>query len=374
MKKAVIITGTRWNMPSNAATFPAWHLHESLKDRISFDVWAITDHTTDSTHSFLDDIEQHSSDGLKCVSYALGKNASSRFFSRELVETCEEADCIFLFFRGGNALADFILRRWRHKTLLHLTDNYLLYYWRKHALRFALKSVFEQLHCARFRSRGLVFVSETDRRWFARLFPWQRERTHAIPLGVDTEVFHPPAEKQQTTPHDFRLLFVGDLSYEPNEAACRYLVEKVLPVLPHEIRMVFAGRRPPAFLTENAARDPRIHVTGFVEDISAVYRDCDAMIAPIFHGAGMQNKLLEACASGIPCITTTTCATAFPKVPPNFLLADDAAAFAEHVNYLIANPAAARKLGDAGRFHVKAKYSWKARAERLLELATQSPG
>ena len=41
-----------------------------------------------------------------------------------------------------------------------------------------------------------------------------------------------------------------------------------------------------------------------VEDVRKLYSDGKVFVAPMFIGSGLQNKLLEAMAMGIPCITT----------------------------------------------------------------------
>jgi glycosyltransferase involved in cell wall biosynthesis len=286
-----------------------------------------------------------------------------------LLRACEEADFILVFFRGGTSLTDLVLRNWGRKSLLHLTDNFLLLYVRSGQFRHAFKALLEQVHCSRLPSRGMVFVAETDRSWFAKLFPWRRKDTHAIPLGVDTKLFHPASDDEIASRPGCCFLFAGDLSYEPNAHACRYIIDHILPGLPENITMVFGGRRPPDFVTRAAEIDSRIRVTGFVQDLSAVYRNCDVMLAPIFHGAGMQNKLLEATASGLPCITTPVCAKAFPTVPPNFLVAGQPATLLAHALALCNAPEQRSLLGKEGRSHIMKEYSWKARAEALLRIA-----
>jgi glycosyltransferase involved in cell wall biosynthesis len=146
------------------------------------------------------------------------------------------------------------------------------------------------------------------------------------------------------------------------------LIEQILPALPQDITMVFGGRRPPDFIIRASTVDKRIHVTGFVEDLSAVYRSSDVMLAPIFQGAGMQNKILEASATGLPCITTPVCAKAFPTQLPNLLIASKSDSFISHALALYADPVHRRQLGTQGRNHVESKYSWDARADTLLRM------
>jgi glycosyltransferase involved in cell wall biosynthesis len=370
MTKGVIITGSRWGVLSDAATFPSWYFHEALKNRVDLEIWAeeVVEGTAPNVHSLRDSIPANISNRSGLLKSCLGVPAAADGFSPALIQACEEADFILIFFRGGNALTDLILRNWGRKTLLHLTDNLVLLYLRSRQFRYAFRALLEQFHCSRLSSRGVVFVSETDRKWFAKFFPWRVKDTHAIPLGVDTELFYPASETEISNRPGCTFLFTGDLSYAPNSEACRYLIERILPALPDDITMVFGGRRPPNFVTEAASTDKRIRVTGFITDLSAVYRDCDVMLVPIFHGAGMQNKLLEASASGLPCITTPVCAKAFPSRPPNFIIGHHADSLISQALALYKNPQHRRRLGQEGRSHMVREYSWAARAETLLRL------
>ena len=371
MTKGVIITGSRWATPSDAATFPAWHFYEQLKDSIDFHVWAeeVVEGTWPNVHNLKKSIPRTTpgiKSSLKCI---LGLSNDSAGFSAAMHKACDESDFILLFYRGATHLTDYILRSWGKKTLVHLTDNLLLHYVRGKQYRYGIKAILEQFHIATCHSLGIVFVAETDKKWFSCMFPWRRRGTHSVALGVDTDVFFPADECNRNNRNRCRFLFAGDLSYAPNTNACRYIVDNIIPTLSHQSKMVFAGRKPPDFVVQAAATDSRIEVTGFVQDISAIYRECDVLLAPIFGGAGMQNKLLEASASGLPCITTSICNSAFTIQPPNFLLGDDTNSLVAHIESLASDKTHRIALGDKGRAHALNHYSWQSRAKKILELA-----
>jgi glycosyltransferase involved in cell wall biosynthesis len=371
MTKGVIITGSRWATPSDAATFPAWHFYQQFKDSIGFNVWAeeVLDGKWPEVHSLQKSIPRPTAGigtSLKCI---LGASKDSSGFSPAMLKACDESDFILLFYRGATHLTDFVLRSWGKKTLVHLTDNLLLHYARGKQYRYGIKAILEQFHIATRPSLGIVFVAETDKKWFAKLFPWRNSDTHAIALGVDTEVFYPADECDLNNRSKCRFLFAGDLSYAPNTKACQYIIDNIVPALPHQSTMVFAGKNPPDFVTQAAAANPMLEVTGFVQDISKVYRDCDVLLAPIFGGAGMQNKLLEASASGLPCITSNICNAAFTIQPPNFLLGDETSGLMAHVESLASNKWLRMDLGVKGRSYVVKHCSWQSRAKKILDLA-----
>jgi len=121
-----------------------------------------------------------------------------------------------------------------------------------------------------------------------------------ISNGVDVDYFKPEDDITE-----FDLCFIGNLGYAPNQRAVENLVKKILPRIvyknPH-VTLLIAGARPSHKI--QAMSNKHISVMGDVEDIRNAYKLCKLFIAPIYTGAGQQNKILEAMAMGLPCITT----------------------------------------------------------------------
>ena len=371
MKKCVIITCTRWDVPSDASTFPAWHFFRTGGDVFNFQIWAegAQESVHNNIHSIKCDFPQGNTGVISKLRFACGCPPDVSDFPVEFVQACEESELIFMQFGGGGDIENYVLRKWGDKTILHLTDNLVLYYLRAWSWRYAFRAYLCQLHTARLISKGIVFVSESDRKLYSVMFPWKKHLVYALPLGVDTSKFYPKYSKLSSNERTFKLLFTGDLGYEPNTLACRYIVHHIMPKLPEDVVMVFGGRNPPEFLSSAALSHSRIKVTGYIDDISEIYRDCDCFLAPIFRGAGMQNKLLEAAASGLPCITTPICAKAFPKLPPNFLIAKKAIDIIRLILELKDNRILVKQLGGEGREFVEKYHSWEARTDALINIA-----
>jgi glycosyltransferase involved in cell wall biosynthesis len=82
---------------------------------------------------------------------------------------------------------------------------------------------------------------------------------------------------------------------------------------------------------------------------------------------GIQNKLLEAMAMGIPCVSTSGGVSALSaRAGEQVLVADDPAEFAGHLNLLLRDRERACGLGRAGRCYVETFHRWDV-AARLLE-------
>jgi glycosyltransferase involved in cell wall biosynthesis len=96
-------------------------------------------------------------------------------------------------------------------------------------------------------------------------------------------------------------------------------------------------------------------------------------VAPLRIARGIQNKVLEAMAMGLP-VVGTTCATQGVEGVPgrDFRVQDDAAGFAREVVDLLRHPAEALALGRAARAFVEAHYDWELVFRPLDELVARS--
>ena len=118
--------------------------------------------------------------------------------------------------------------------------------------------------------------------------------------GVDMETFGTLSHDYS---HNHKILFTGNMDYAPNVDGVIYFVEEILPsiITKHpSVQFVIAGQRPVKQVLELASAN--IRVTGFIEDLAAEYNSASVVVAPLRFGAGTQNKVLEAMASGIPVV------------------------------------------------------------------------
>jgi glycosyltransferase involved in cell wall biosynthesis len=103
----------------------------------------------------------------------------------------------------------------------------------------------------------------------------------------------------------------------------------------------------------------KVLVTGFVEDIRVWYAKGRMLVAPMFIGAGLQNKLLQAMAMEIPCVTTPLANAALGGKPGSQILVGSSAEdLANHILYLLTNQESALKIAREGRIFVSETFSW----------------
>ena len=202
-------------------------------------------------------------------------------------------------------------------------------------------------------------ITEQDRNLLA--IP-SNKKISIVPNGVDTGHF-----ENSHISKKYDIVFAGNMNYPPNIAAAIFLVEEILPKLKSQfpnVTVLIAGANPSAEV-QNLASDG-VTVSGWMNDIREAYCESRIFVAPMFIGAGMQNKVLEAMSSELPVITTSLAAEAFPeKKLSNLIEANSAFEFAKAIQYYLLNEGAQVSDGKKNRIYVEEKYSWKISNQKL---------
>jgi glycosyltransferase involved in cell wall biosynthesis len=112
-----------------------------------------------------------------------------------------------------------------------------------------------------------------------------------------------------------------------------------------------------------------VEVTATVPDIRPYVRTACVSVAPMRIARGIQNKVLEAMAMGVPVVTTSAGLEGLACRPEeDVLVADGAEAFAAAVCRVLSDRDLARSLSRRGRAHVTERHSWE-RSLAALEAA-----
>ncbi len=189
-------------------------------------------------------------------------------------------------------------------------------------------------------------------------------RVVVVPNGVDLETFafhdgpRPPA----------RLLFFGNLGYFPNVDAAGWLVRDIVPRVRAarpdvEVRLV--GDRPARAVRALAAL-PGVSLAASVPAMAPEVAAATIAVIPMRAGSGLQNKVLEAMASGTPVVTTPGVAAALDaRAGEHLLVAASTDDLAEATLALLRDPARARAMAAAARRLVERRYRWDDSARRV---------
>lgn len=221
---------------------------------------------------------------------------------------------------------------------------------------------YEGVVAAKFDELGIISTRDAE-----GLPESLQEYVHIIPNGVGEDFFASPEQEVEKA---YDLVFFGNMGYHPNVQSAHFLVEEVLPELERlgrKVRLCIAGARP-AKSVQNLS-NKHIEVTGFVDDIRDYIWRSRLAVAPVIGGQGLQNKLLESMAMGLPTLTTPLSFQAIKaEAGKEIVVCEDAKAFAREIDRLLAQPEMAREIGAAGRAFVETHYRWSAMNQKLEEV------
>jgi len=214
-----------------------------------------------------------------------------------------------------------------------------------------------------------TIVSERERVLLGRIAP--ESTSVVVPNGIDAQGFHPPGP-----PADSRdVIFCGVFNYGPNEAGARWLATEVWPMVTQELSgatLWLVGMHPTAAVRALTS-DTTVRVTGAVPQVQPYLWRSAVAAAPLQLARGIQNKVLEALAAGLPCVVTPQVLEGLPDaVRPGCVAASSPAEFARALIQLLKLPADERRA-TAGRADL-ARLGWKAQLAPMLDLVRHAGG
>src|SRR5688572_1618295 len=216
----------------------------------------------------------------------------------------------------------------------------------------------------------ILVTSPSDRDALLGLVPVDKSPSEisVLPNGVDLEYFYPSTEIQRDAE---TIVFSGKMSYHANISMVKYLVEEIMPriwKLRPAARLYIVGKDPSPAIRQ-LSQNPSITVTGTVDDIRPFLWRATVSVVPLLYGVGIQNKILEAMATGTPVVTTCRALSALQAQPETDLLAyDDPDRFSEAVLQLIADRSFQLRIGNAAVTYVRTYHNWTSIASQLLNI------
>lgn len=126
-----------------------------------------------------------------------------------------------------------------------------------------------------------------------------------IPIGVIDRGIKKEAESSDSC---LNILFVGTLTWEPNNNGIVWFLKNVLPLIEKlklNYRLYIVGKNPGDELSVLAKMHTNVILTGYVESVDEYYDKCHCMIVPLFIGSGQRVKIIEAFSKGMPVISTS---------------------------------------------------------------------
>jgi sugar transferase (PEP-CTERM/EpsH1 system associated) len=214
-----------------------------------------------------------------------------------------------------------------------------------------------------------IFVTEHEARLFQERVT-DRPVT-VIPNGVDLEYFSPPANKSSQSSAPPTLAFVGAMDYFPNVDAVQYFCDEIFPLVRETIpdAMFYIIGRAPTPQVQALGGRPNVVVTGTVPDIRPYLTQATVAVAPFRIARGIQNKVLEAMAVGLPVVGTPIVFQGMTVSSSDGVrIAPDTQSFAREVLGLLLNPAQRQECSCRAREYVLKHHQWQEHGLQLNRL------
>jgi hypothetical protein len=211
-------------------------------------------------------------------------------------------------------------------------------------------------------SDAVIVVSTEEVKILTKKLPGRR--LGLISMIHDVQSVIPPFSARQDC------LFVGGFEHTPNVDAMLWFAAEIMPLIHKQLpqaRLHIVGSKMPEGIRALASEHILTH--GYVECITPFLESCLVSVAPLRFGAGVKGKITESMSYGLPVVSTTVGAEGMRLTRgKNILVADEPAAFAEHVVRLQRDSALWEKLSENGLKVVQEHFSMAAAKHNLEQL------
>ncbi len=239
----------------------------------------------------------------------------------------------------------------------------------------------EEARLAR-RSDVSLLVSSAEAALFAaRLDPVDRANcdVRALSNGIDSQFFDPATVKPEPKILECdgpRIIFTGQMDYDPNVEAVLRVAKRILPLVRAKLPSAsfhVVGRNPTEELLELDGIDG-CHIWGSVADTRPWLSGADLALVPLEIARGIQNKVLEAMAMGLPVVLSSASAMGIGAIAgKHYAVADSDEELAALCVQLLSQPRKGWSMGLDARRYVVEEMSWGAMLAPLGELLVR-PG
>lgn len=210
-----------------------------------------------------------------------------------------------------------------------------------------------------------ILVSDVDREHLVRRVSTQdAKKIMVCSNGVDVDSmpynFHPDGKT---------IVFIGNMVTLQNLDAAEYFACEIMPLIleKHTDAIFKIVGKISATDTKRFESLPSVHVTGGVASIPDAVAGASVGVCPMRLGAGIQNKILEYMALGIPTVVSSMGFEGLAAKPNHDLfVADSAEDIASVVVGILDNPSGFEAMALSARQYVEKQHSWAGKLQPLL--------
>jgi len=209
-----------------------------------------------------------------------------------------------------------------------------------------------------------ILVSQIDKDYLFSPQSSLYQKVLVCSNGVDTD-----AMSYEFSENTKQLVFIGNLYSVQNLDAALWFAENIMPLLRLHGDFTFKviGRIKEKDKQKFLGLDG-VKLTGAVDSVILEARDSLAGICSVRLGAGVQNKILEYMALGIPTVTSSIGLEGLEAIPnKDILVANKPKEYVKIIIDLFENNSLAKKISGNGRNYVEQQHSWQSRLAPVLD-------
>ena len=213
----------------------------------------------------------------------------------------------------------------------------------------------------------ILLQTDVDKKWLDKISSGKlAKKTMAVSNGVNDDLFDLPIMNDGKD-----ILFLGILNNGYGKSL-EWLMNNVWPKIRKahkDTRLCVVGRGASDQLRLRMAEDNHITYTEYLPNICEVFKNKVVMLAPVFKGYGLINKVIESMAAGVPVVGDSGCFNGISEFTDgrHGIVANDADSFAKETLKLLANPKKRRDIADSARALVRKNFSWEDRIEDIVK-------
>jgi glycosyltransferase involved in cell wall biosynthesis len=196
-------------------------------------------------------------------------------------------------------------------------------------------------------------------------------KRYVINNVLDVASYDPDLKTNLPSPN---IGFLGHMSYPPNVEAVHWLFDNIfLPLRRNmpDLSLIIIGRNPSNSIVE-LGKNKGVIVTGTVDDIWPYINSVDVFVFPIWTGAGIKNKVIEAMYSKRPVVTTEIGNEGIEaRSNQHLIVCRDKEDFCKQVELLLCCREKRNRLGEAAYEYVKNKFLLKNTLKKFEEVIFQ---